>query len=132
MEPSAGKGNFPVWIGDLHSDLNEKELEQRFSRFGSIDSCHIKNDQHVGKKHSAYVNFTNQESAEEAARKLEGHVFNGKPIITKGPQQLRSEGYLPAGVNFRPYTDCTFFMDDMCKHGESVSLTLVLLKLTSF
>ena len=114
-----------MWIGDLHSDVNEKELKQRFSGFGSIVSCHIKNDKHGRNKHSAYVNFSNQESAEKAARKLAGHYFNGKPIKTKGPHQLRSEGYLKTPVDFRPFTDCTFFMEDkVCKYGETVSLHL--------
>ena len=123
MEPVAGKKGFPVWIGDLHSDVNEKELKQRFSGFGSIVSCHIKNDKHGRKKNSAYVNFTNQESAEKAARKLAGHVFKGKAIKTKGPRQLRSEGYLKTQVDFRPFTDCAFFVDDkVCKNGEDVSL----------
>ena len=125
MELSAGKKGFPVWIGDLHFDVNEKELKQRFSGFGSIVSCHIKNDKHGRKKSSAYVNFTNQESAEKAARKLAGYFFNGKPIKTKGPRQLRSEGYLKAPVDFRPFTDCTFFVEDkVCKNGENVSLKL--------
>lgn len=122
MEPSAGKKGFPVWIGDLHPDVSEKQLKQLFSGFGSIISCYIMKDKHGRQKHFAYVNFTNQQSAEKAAKKLAGYILNGKPIITKGPHLLLSEGFLKMQVDFRPLTDCAFFVDDkMCKNGESVS-----------
>ena len=112
---------YPVWVGNLHDSVTEAVLKQKFSGFGSIDSCKIMKDSKGKTKNFGYVNFTVKSKAENAARKLNGSDVSGKPIKTKGPSVLRKEGYLKRAQNYRPLTDCTFFMDGIhCSKGEEV------------
>ena len=112
---------YPVWVGNLHDEITEPVLKQRFSGFGAIDSCKIMRDIKGQSKHFAYVNFINKAKAETAARKLNGFEFLGKPIKTKGPSVLKNEGHLKKKVNYRPLTDCAFYVEGkVCKHGKEV------------
>jgi len=77
-----------------------------------------------------YVTYSTEEDAERAARVFNGFNFNGNTIKTKGPRALREEGHSPRmskssqqdNLDYRPYTDCSFFMQgNLCKKGENVS-----------
>ena len=81
-----------------------------------------------------YVNYYTEEEAERAASLKQGYKVSGVAIKTKGPKLLsqqghfntsppRSDGQSPTGLNFRPLTDCSFFiMGKKCKKAGSVSL----------
>lgn len=125
MAKASGKKSvpgYPVWVGDLHSDVTERELRKLFSGYGKIHSCKIKTDKRG--RNMGYVNFVLEPNAEHAARKLAGLLLRGQPIRTKGPNQLTNEGYLKRQVNYRPMTDCSFFMNDPggCSKGDKVNL----------
>ena len=78
-----------------------------------------------------YVNFYSEAEAEGAASAKQGYILSGIAIKTKGPSVLSYQGHLakspsealsPPGLNFRPLTDCSFFvMGKKCKKGASVS-----------
>ena len=61
---------------------------------------------------------------------MNGFFFQGIPIQTKGPSVLNQEGHIPHprmeqrdALNYRPYTDCSFFMQsNHCRKGRSVSV----------
>ena len=112
---------YPVWAGNLHDNVTEAILKQRFSGFGSVDSCKIMTDNRGKSKNFGYVNFTVKSIAENAARKLNGCDIEGKPVKTKGPTELRKEGHLKRSQNYRPLTDCTFFINGKgCTKGDEV------------
>lgn len=113
----------PVWVGNLHELVTEDELKQRFSGFGLITSCVIMKDKMGQSKQFGYINFVQKENAERAAKKLAGYQFHDKPIKTKGPSSLKKEGHLKKAINYRPLTDCSFFLDgNTCKNGNKVCL----------
>ena len=80
-----------------------------------------------------YVNFYTEVEAEMAALVKQGFKISGVSIKTKGPKQLSHEGHFTpsppkpegnplTGLNFRPLTDCSFFvLGKKCKKGGSVS-----------
>ncbi len=112
---------YPVWVGNLNDSVTEAMIKQRFSGFGSIHSCKIMTDSRGKSKHFGYVNFTVKSTAENAARKINGCDIGGKAIKTKGPSVLRKEGYLNRSQNYRPLTDCTFFIEGKgCTKGDEV------------
>ena len=118
---SVPSGVYPVWVGNLHESVTENVLKQLFSGFGSMKSCAIMKDSKGKTKNFGYVNFTVKSVAENAARKLNGHEIRGKIIKTKGPAVLRKEGYLKMTRNYRPLTDCTFFvLGKGCAKGDEV------------
>ena len=84
----------------------------------------IRTDPVSGRSKSlGYVNFLKKERAENAARKMAGYLLNGQTIQTKGPTKLISEGYLKQAIDYRPYTDCAFFMEGKeCKNGLKVKI----------
>lgn len=75
-----------------------------------------------------YANFRLKDDAESVARIMEGYPLGGCQIKTKGPRVLKREGHTkekirPNSPDYRPFTDCAFFMEGMrCKKGKSVSL----------
>lgn len=115
--------SYPVWVGNIHESVSEDMLRQRFSGFGAIKSCSILLDDTTGhSKHLGYINFVKRSEAERAAKKLNGYKLNGRSLRTKGPGALGREGHLKRPVDFRPLTDCSFFLKkNDCKNGNKVS-----------
>lgn len=114
--------SYPVWVGNLHEEVTDAELRQKFSGFGSLKSCVIKRDQSGRSKHFGYVSFHKKDVADRAAKRLLGQKLRGKAMKTKGPSALKKEGHLKKTTDFRPLTDCAFFIDsDSCKNGDKVS-----------
>ena len=134
----AGLPSFPVWVGSLRDSVKEAHLLNIFRKFGDVLSCHVMRDQATGRSRKfGYVNFSRVEDAEKAAKAMNGKELHGAAIKTKGPGRLRAEGHAKgagsgrgvgrsksssAGVDYRPLTDCSFFMQgSKCTKGEKVS-----------
>ena len=114
---------FPVWVGSLDERVTEKQLQKRFSKFGSISNIKIQRDAATGRsKGFGWVNFHEREAAEQSAAKMAGASLCGSPIKTRGPRELEKKGlFSPPRTDFRPLTDCTFFIQGkLCKKGTSV------------
>ena len=139
-----GKPTYPVWVGSLKETLQEKELQRAFTKFGPISSTRIMRDDHGVSKRFGYVNFVKEADAERAAEQRAGFKLAGIPVKTKGPKTLRQQGHFIAHTphqmaaqadvhggtgaqqDFRPVTDCSFFIQGaQCKKGSSVSEQLV-------
>ena len=128
-------GCFPVWVGSLKETVKEADLIRVFSKYGKIHSCRVVREKGVSKKFG-YVNFFREVDAETAAKKANGFKIGGIAIKTKGPQLLSQQGHFtyprpaipskttsPKETDFKPFTDCSFFMkDDSCAKGSTVSL----------
>ncbi len=80
------------------------------------------------------MNYYTEEEAERAASLKQGYKISGVAIKTKGPKLLSQQGHFntspprpdgqsPTALNFRPLTDCSFFiMGKKCKKAGSVSV----------
>lgn len=62
-----------LWVGNLPSDVQERDLRQAFSRCGEITSCTIP-------RRYAFVQFANDEGASIALRELDGSEIYGNKI----------------------------------------------------
>lgn len=124
---ASDKSTFPVWVGSLDEAVNEKELRKTFAKFGNVSSVKLMTDPTTGKsKRFGWVNFYSRVSAEEAAVKLAGCSLRGSVIKTSGPAELERRDkkglFSPPKTNFRPFTDCSFFIQGkVCKKGAAVS-----------
>jgi RNA recognition motif-containing protein len=123
--------SFPVWVGSLPDHADEGFLEDLFTPFGSVRSTIIMRDEHSKSKCFGYVNFAEKRAAELSASNLNGRTVHGSRIKVKGPRELEKnygQGTLsanaPQKMDYRPYTDCNFFLrgKDCNPKGKRVSL----------
>ena len=116
-----GVPTYPVWVGSLKETVKEKDLLRVCSKHGAIASCKVMRDEQGNSKRFGYVNFYNEADAERAAEKLAGFQIQGSQLKTKGPRLLQRQGHFTK-INFRPLTDCSFFIQGAkCKKGTIVS-----------
>ena len=130
---------FPIWIGSLPNEADEKDLKSCFQKCGNIESVRVLRDEKGHSKCFGYVNFLRLSDAEAAARLGQLALIRGRKVLVKGPKQLQQEGHLsPPGdagkaskkssKDFRPLTDCLFFMEKGgCRDGNRVRIGLALL-----
>ncbi len=76
-----------LWIGNIGTEVTEKDIIQEFKAFGEIESLRVLPD-----KHCAFVNFVNEKSAVDAKAKLFGTILGSQYIV----------------INFRTVTDNKF------------------------
>lgn len=129
MATVTGRPTFPVWVGSLNETVTEKDLRKHFSKFGEIASVKLKTDNATGKSSGfGWVNFYVREKAETAAAKMAGvSIRGGDRIKTRGPAELQRKGlFSPEKVDYRPFTDCSFYIQgNHCKNGDAVSQLLL-------
>ncbi|XVF39895.1 hypothetical protein PTKIN_Ptkin01aG0069700 [Pterospermum kingtungense] len=80
-DPSLRKsGSANIFIKNLDKSIDHKALHETFSSFGNILSCKISTDGSGQSKGYGFVQFDNQESAQNAMDKLNGMLINGKQV----------------------------------------------------
>ena len=62
-----------VYVGNLPRDVQTREIEDLFYRFGRLEDIHIKNGY-------AFVSFADARDAEDAVRSRDGTDFDGRPL----------------------------------------------------
>ncbi len=70
------KGNEPnkqVYIGHLPYDVERRDLEDLFNKFGHIDECSVK-------RRFAFMTFETLESAEKAVEEMNNYNFQGEQM----------------------------------------------------
>ncbi|KAE9586818.1 hypothetical protein Lal_00004325 [Lupinus albus] len=80
-DPSARKSNTAnIFVKNLDKVIDHKALHDTFSSFGNILSCKIATDASGQSKGYGFVQFENEESAQNAIDKLNGKLINDKPV----------------------------------------------------
>lgn len=76
-----------VFVGDLHPNAKERDVEEIFAKFGQLKNCFVaKNPGGFG-----FVEFEDPADAEEAVKSLNGTEINGKKIRTEISHGRRNE-----------------------------------------
>ncbi|XP_019156464.1 PREDICTED: polyadenylate-binding protein 2-like [Ipomoea nil] len=80
-DPSLRKsGTANIFIKNLDKSIDNKALFETFSSFGNILSCKIATDANGQSKGYGFVQFDNEESAQNAIDKLNGMLINDKQV----------------------------------------------------
>ena len=124
---------YPVWVGSLPPSATEVDLVNAFSGCGSVDSVKIMKDGKGKSRQFGYMNYKREDDAERAARFGALVLIQGRSILAKGPKELEKEGHYKrktavssAGKDYRPLTDCLFFMEKGgCKSRDKVQPSYV-------
>ncbi|KAF5444899.1 hypothetical protein F2P56_033991 [Juglans regia] len=81
-DPSVRKsGTANIFIKNLDKAIDPKALKDTFSSFGNILSCKIATDANGQSKGYGFVQFDNEESAQNAIDKLNGMLLNDKQVF---------------------------------------------------
>ncbi|XP_057963668.1 polyadenylate-binding protein 8-like [Malania oleifera] len=84
----SGAGN--IFIKNLDKAIDNKALHDTFSTFGNILSCKVATDSSGQSKGYGFVQFDNEESAQQAIEKLNGMLLNDKQVFV-GPFVRKQE-----------------------------------------
>ena len=79
---------YPVWIGNLHEDVTDDLLKQKFVGLGPVLSSKVMRDKNGRSKNFGYVNFAIKGPAELAAKKLNGLNLMGKMMKNQRPGSI--------------------------------------------
>ncbi|KAF1746223.1 hypothetical protein GCK72_022676 [Caenorhabditis remanei] len=88
-----------VYVGNLPSDVREKEIEDIFHKYGEIRNIDIKSRSRDSPAF-AFIQFDDRRDAKEAVRARDGYEFDGKRLRVEFP---RGQG--PRGPGGRPTRD---------------------------
>jgi RNA-binding protein 39 len=81
IQTQANSGPLRLYVGNLHSHVSEKNLEEIFSPFGPVDSVNLHKDPATGQpKGFAFVNFRNASEGRMAMDQLNGYEIAGMAI----------------------------------------------------
>ncbi|KAF9288696.1 hypothetical protein BGZ68_010719, partial [Mortierella alpina] len=69
-----------LFLGRLSLDTRSRDLEDLFNKYGRVTRLDIKRGTNSG---FGFVEYEDSRDAEEAARKLNGHVVNGNPMVVE-------------------------------------------------
>src|SRR5262245_158678 len=90
-----------LFVGNLPYDATEDEIRQHFSVVGDLSYVSIPLDRETGKKRGfAFVEFANEQKAQEAIRQFNNQPFKGRPLAVN-EARAKEAGPRPAG-GFRP------------------------------
>lgn len=86
-----------LFIGNLSKDTSSDELGTLFSEVGFVQSCMVVTDPSSGRsKGYAYIQMSNQEAAEAAKARFNGHTLRGQSLnVVDSPN--KDERRNPAG-----------------------------------
>ncbi|XP_054656359.1 tetratricopeptide repeat protein 31-like isoform X2 [Dunckerocampus dactyliophorus] len=74
---------FPIWVGNLSVSVTEWNLNKLFSKAGFVYSLKL-----LTFKQCAFINFTQQESCQEAINRFNGYELMGSQISVRYPDRM--------------------------------------------
>lgn len=84
-----------LYIGNLAFSATEDQLNDEFSKFGTVESVKIIMDRETGRsKGFGFIEMSTSEEAQEAISQLDGKEFVGRQLRVNEakPQEKRSRG----------------------------------------
>ena len=70
-----------LYVGNLPYQTDERELQELFRQFGSVDSVRVMRDMATGRARGfAFVEMATDEEAQTAAAKLNGFQLGGRTL----------------------------------------------------
>ncbi len=85
-----------LYVGNLPYEVGETELQELFSRAGSVESVHVMRDQMTGRARGfAFVEMSTDEEAQKAIGELNAFQVGGRSLTVNEarPKPERSGGY---------------------------------------
>jgi len=91
-----------LFVGNLSYDATEAELREHFGTIGPVTYCYLPTDRETGRPRGfAFVEFGDDNHAQEAIARLNNQLFRGRPLAVKEAQPRESR---PPGAGPRPYS----------------------------
>eukprot|EP01125_Pyxidicula_operculata_P012684 TRINITY_DN417_c0_g1_i1.p2 TRINITY_DN417_c0_g1~~TRINITY_DN417_c0_g1_i1.p2 ORF type:complete len:209 (+),score=60.19 TRINITY_DN417_c0_g1_i1:950-1576(+) len=70
-----------LYVGSLHANISEKDIENIFSEFGEVQTVEVHRDTQTGiSKGFAFVQYKDPEAAKRALAQVNGRELIGRPI----------------------------------------------------
>jgi len=84
-----------LYVGNLEYTMSNADLEQLFSQFGTVSSAEVIMDRSTGRsKGFGFVEFANDNEAQEAITALNGKEYGGRALMVNEarPREERRSG----------------------------------------
>lgn len=82
-----------IYVGNLPFSATEQDLRELFERHGSIDSVNVITDRETGRARGfAFVEMSEESSASDAIRALDGSDMGGRSLRVNEAQDRRGGG----------------------------------------
>ena len=79
-----------LYVGNLSFSTTEADLEDLFGAHGRLASVRVITDRETGRPRGfGFVEFEDDESAQEAQRTLDGQDFQGRPLRVNPAQEKK-------------------------------------------
>ena len=82
-----------LYVGNLSYNITDRELEQMFSQFGTVDSAKVIMDRDTGRsKGFGFVEMSSDSEAQSAISALNGKEFEGRSLTVNEARPKEDRG----------------------------------------
>ena len=90
-ENSSSSSSTRLYVGNLPPDATAEALRAMFAAHGAVADVHVLIDRYSGRPRGfAFVTMASPEEAAEAAARMHGHLFEGRPLRVHAGEPRRS------------------------------------------